>query len=242
MGQAILRGEEAMQVQQAILLYGNDKQSNYATIHNINLGSKGMALAEGHPLTQAALTKIVNSLAKTGQRTGLFLPENVLSLGIDSVVWYVKPAKRHTWFKCSNDIIGDRNGVTPQPGLVFMAGAGKWKVFAVKGNERPTPETLLYRSPFFNTWQSGEVCRGTVDLPKSCLPENLGKWESAYFDTVFTHPNDDGPNKLVKFRGGAYALWKSLLDGKHAKFPDKVLVPTKLTLNDLLTTTFGGGK
>jgi PRTRC genetic system protein B len=144
------------------------------------------------------------------------------------------------WFKCSDKKIGVRNGLTPQPGLVFAAGICGWRVFAVKGNARPTPDTQLCLAPHFNVWKDGRVCEGSVDVPKSCGLDNLTEWEKAYFDSEFCHPNVH--KDLVKFRGGSYSFWKSMLDGKFGTFPDKVLVPAGLTLNDFLKQTVGGGK
>lgn len=242
MAHAIFAGDDKVEISKAILLYGSHNKTSYATVHGITMGMKGMALAEGQPMTQAALVEIVNSLSNSVQRTGLFIPENVLSMGVDSVVWYVRPSdSRRVWFKCADKKIGERNGLTPQPGLVFAAGACGWNVFAFKGNGRPTPTTPLYLAPYFNVWANGKVCQGSVEVPKACSLDNYRDFENAFFESMFSHPNVH--KDLVKYRGGAYSLWKALLDGKFGNtFPEKVLVPTKLTLNDFLKQTVGGGQ
>ena len=40
--------------------------------------------------------------------------------------------------------------------------------------------------------------------------------------------------KLLRYRGGAYAFWRDMLDGAFTRFPERVLVDAKTTLGQLL--------
>lgn len=40
--------------------------------------------------------------------------------------------------------------------------------------------------------------------------------------------------KLLRYRGGAYAFWRDMLDRRFARFPERVLVDVKTTLGGLL--------
>lgn len=40
--------------------------------------------------------------------------------------------------------------------------------------------------------------------------------------------------KLLRYRGGSYAFWRDMLDGRLTRFPERVLVDIKTTLGQLL--------
>ena len=90
----------------------------------------------------------------------------------------------------------------------------------------------MFRAPYFNVWESGQICVGNVDLPERATAEKLDEWTSAFFDSWFTHPNVH--NNLVRYRGGAYRFWRDMLDGKHVVFPERTLVDLDRTLGEAL--------
>ena len=40
--------------------------------------------------------------------------------------------------------------------------------------------------------------------------------------------------KLLRYRGGAYAFWRDMLNGRFTRFPERVLVDANTTLGQLL--------
>jgi len=167
-------------------------------------------------------------------KVGGFLPANILMVGIDSLIWWVPPARRRVFFQ-SDQLGGERSAETPHPGLVFRVdGENEWSVFAVKGQDRPTPDTPLFLAPYFNVHTSGKICTGNVTIPSGSTTETISAWEEAFWTSYFTHPNVHAPNKLVEYRGGAYGFWRSMLKGKFKRFPERVLVSTDYMLSDLL--------
>ena len=214
----------------AIMIYGDDK-SAYATYHNVHFdANKQPSLLEGHPLTAGQIGGLVHRLGKNAQ-IGTFLSDKVLSVGMGSLIWWVKPAVREIHFACRDKGIGDEFGMVPHPGLVFAVVEGVWYVFAIKGNSRPTESTQLYQAPHFNVWAGGKICTGNVTLPEGADVDDRDAWEKAYFGSRFSHPN---VQKLVDYKGGAYVFWRDMLDGKFPKFPSKVLVPESMTLGGFI--------
>jgi len=233
--------EDSTILSTAILLYAN-KNKPHATVHGIHIDSEGQpSLLPGTSLAYSTLSDLIRTFT-TDSKVGMFLPENVLSIGMDSLVWYCKPAKRRISFSCSQGGIGQESAVVPHPGLIFAVRGTSWSVFAVKGNSRPTASTPLFQAPYFNVWEGGGICTGSAEIPDGQGIDTISKWESAFFDSQFSHPNIHAPKKLVDFEGGSYGFWRSMLDGKHKKFPAEVMIPLNATAGDLVNQINGASK
>jgi PRTRC genetic system protein B len=231
---------------QAILVYeALNRQSVYATVHKVEGNAKGFRLAYGVPATKEACAQLARSLGAAATLSG-FTPANLLYLGARTVMWWRPAAPTRVFFdttksaagdqredKSHASVIGKRNGITPQPGLVFSVTSSAWYVHALRGTARPEPDTALLRAPYFNVWKSGQVCTGNVRLPETLSTAALDRYERAFFDSEFTHPNVHGAERLTRHPKGSYRLWAELLAGEHAEFPAGQLVDAKLTLKDL---------
>ncbi|WP_041533033.1 PRTRC system protein B [Pelobacter propionicus] len=231
-----------MTLNKAILLYEGDGHS-FATIHNVVIeGKTKQSLGAGHPVDVEMLGTLINALGRNVSIGG-YLPPNILSVGFDSMVWWVKPSKRRVFFKTNEEIIGERSEVVPHPGLVFgVNGSGVWAVCAVKGNTRPTEDTPIWQAPYFNVWSSGNICTGTIETPKSVAVTETGKWEECFFSSYFSHPNAHGSRQLINSRINPYQFWKTVLDGKYKTFPTQKLVQTNKTLKDFIKTINGSDR
>lgn len=223
-----------MQLECALLLYAGNGAS-FATVHDVAVDKHGGAMMlPGIPATQESLSNLGKYLHGIGDEG--FIPENVLVRDVGTLVWWCKPQSRQVWFKTQgkDDAIGACTAKAMHPGLVFAVRHGKWYVFAVKGEARPTPEIELFQAPYFNVWESGQICVGNVAAPTGTTVQMIEQWENAFFRSYFTHPNVPDA-KLSSYRGGSAALWKALLGGKHAsRFPEKYLVSRKIALADLI--------
>ena len=234
-----------MSLQAAVMLYANNSGSAFATVHNIYTDEQTGApcLLEGHPLTIKILNDLTATLAKgskSAQSFNGYLPETVLAVGVNSIVWWIPAADRTVSFACrDNETIGTRSGKTPHPSLVFAVNEQGWSVYAIKGNKRPTPETRLWQAPYFNTYKSGKICVGSTQTPAGATTILIDGWNKAFFASSFSHPNIHERGYLVK-SGSPYDLWRDLLDGKHKAFPQRQLVATKVTLNDFIKSTVNG--
>lgn len=109
-----------------------------------------------------------------------------------------------------------------QPGLVFVREANKLSVYALTIQGKPRPGTVLYRAPYYNIWDSGEVCQGTMPLPAMIHPSAIVEHEEAFFNSAFTHANSGTPARRKQEK-----LWSP------RSFPIKALIKTKQRLRDL---------
>jgi len=118
----------------------------------------------------------------------------------------------------------------PQPALLFRASEGHLAVRALAEIERPTPKTKLFRAPYWNVYESGDVCLGSTKVPREASVASLPRWEQAFFESEFIHANV--AKKLTEFPGGFVAMWKSLIGKK--KFPVEHLADAGETLEKFI--------
>lgn len=220
-----------LRLDQAVLIYKGASDSALATVHQVEDVDGEPVILAGQAMTPRAAIRLARALTK-GIAHGGFLPETVLYTDGDLLLWWVPPARRHIMFRAPELGAPERGEVVPHPGLVFAASSSIWKVWAVKGKARPTLQTALYKAPYFNVWEGGDICRGNVPVPDGTTAEKIDAWNTAFLQSFFTHPN--GKGKLVRYRGGAYAFWRDMLDGRFKAFPGRVLIDTKTTLGQLL--------
>jgi PRTRC genetic system protein B len=224
-----------VRLQEAVLIYRGGQNTALATVHDIGQIDGTPVILAGKPILPHAAIQLARDLSHNVWHGG-FLPETVLYLDGDLLMWWVPPHRRHLAFHTPQVCKGgkkERGAVVPHPGLVFAASSRMWSVWAVKGAKRPTPDTPLYQAPYFNVWEGGKICKGNVDIPDGATAEKIEAWHAAFFQSYFTHPNVS--NKLVKYEGGSVAFWRDMLDGKFLRFPQKVLVSLETTLQDVLT-------
>lgn len=219
----------------AVLIYRGTDHSAFATVHPIHHDESGVAtLLPGRSMTPLAVARMARRLSK-GRERGGFIPAGLLYQNQTTMAWWVPPARRHIWFRCAGGELGapERGESVPHPGLVFAVSADRsWHVWAVQGLERPSPATVLFQAPYFNVYASGAICQGNVNVPAGTTADKIEAWNTAFFTSFFTHPNVQG--RLVNYKGGAYKFWRDMLDGRHAEFPEPVLVPLGLSLAQAL--------
>lgn len=222
-------GEASLTLSKAILLYENSHRKGdfkYASVHEVRVSKRGgPEIMAGNPLSKVGLEEALSSL-RSAQKDEFFgfIPDNVLSASSKHLVWWRPSQKSRVFFNCRE--LGKRSNITPQPSLLFSVieepSGFIWSIWALKGNQRPTPETMLHLAPYFNVYDSGSICVGSAQTPKSVSPGSLKQWEAAFFDSAFTHAN--GERKRSTHPKGDYALWKDLLDGNFIEFPDELLI------------------
>ncbi len=228
--------DNVLELDQAVLLYHGHSGSALATVHEVTTVDGAPVIGVGRAMTVQAARELAGALLQRAAHGG-FLPETVLYLHGDLLVWWVPPARRHVAFRVGAEqaeAFGgrERGESVPQPGLVFAAASKVWRVWAVKGHHRPTPQTPLFQAPYFNVDGKGHICQGNVPVPNGTTVEKISAWNDAFLRSYFTHPNVAG--KLLRYRGGAYAFWRDMLDGRFTRFPERVLVDAKTTLGQLL--------
>ena len=228
--------DNVLELDQAVLLYHGRSGSALATVHEVITVDGAPVIGAGRAMTAQAARELAGALLQRAAHGG-FLPETVLYLQGDLLVWWVPPARRHLAFRVGTEqaeAFGgrERGETVPQPGLIFAAASNVWRVWAVKGQSRPTPQTPLFQAPYFNVDGQGRICQGNVPVPNGTTVEKISAWNDAFLRSYFTHPNVAG--KLLRYRGGAYAFWRDMLNGRFTRFPERVLVDANTTLGQLL--------
>lgn len=234
-------GKSDLVLSQAILIYAEHDQRQYGretasfvTIHDVrNTGSKKRPVQQimpGRPITEEGLLKLLSELGDKHSMNSEILPANVLSISANHMVWWVPATKRRVFF--NNKELGKRGAVVPHPPLLFVVTKDSWSVFALDKDERPTAESKLSHSPYFNVYDGGGVCTGSAAIPKTMATGTIPEWESAFFDSEFTHVN--GQIRKVSHERGEYAFWKEMLDGLYESFPMQFLVDAGATLGEAM--------
>jgi PRTRC genetic system protein B len=230
-------GETRLNLTGALLLYSNPQSRGnitYITKHEVHQVGTAEAPNEqimpGTAVTPEGLIAMFEQLTKTYSLNTDILPENVLSISGEHMVWWLPEGKRRVFFNCTE--LGQRWGHLPHPPLLFLVVKGSWYVFALPKNERPTGETSLCHAPYFNVYDNHSICVGSANIPRKASVTAIPEWEEAFFDSEFTHPN--GRIKKASHPRGEYAMWKELLDNVYETFPTQFLVPAEKSLSDMM--------
>jgi PRTRC genetic system protein B len=213
----------------ALLLYtsAGGYGDAYATIHAVR-NSKGAApaIGAGIPLTESALRQ---ALANLGAPKGLggWISPAMLYMADDCIVWQIPPQRRPVFFRSAGKL-GTAHATVPHPHLVFAVSRDHWYVAAVRFDSANPGKSALFHSPYFNCYSDGSVCIGNVPRPKRLEPSTLGDFERAFFNSYFTHSNNQN---VTTHPDGPDGLWGEMLAGAHVEFPGQYLAPMNLTLD-----------
>src|SRR5438552_4958778 len=159
-------------LQQAVLIYRGAQGGAFATVHDVEEISGEATILAGKAMTPRAAITLSRELAK-GINHGGFIPETVLYMDGDLLLWWTRAGKRHIAFRAEGLGTGERGEVVPHPGLVFAASSHVWKVWAVKGDRRPRPQAGLVQAPSLNVYDSGAICQGSVGVPDGTTAEKI---------------------------------------------------------------------
>jgi len=86
-------------------------------------------------------------------------------------------------------------------------------------------------APYWNCYDNGSICTGTMHIPKEQSLAVTAEWERSFFCSAFSHAA--GVTKHTRHPDGLLAMWK-VLRGKH-RFPHQYLVPLKETLEQFVS-------
>jgi len=190
-----------------------------------------------HPLTVREANLLVKYLQTDKEKKTAFLkpkgilPTNILHINPSEngwLLWYTKTQKRQLYFV---DSLGIPNGTAQVPAMLWLASKNSLTVFALENNKRPTEKTPLYYAPFFNIYEKGNVCMGTVSVDiknSSSVEEFIQAWEHYFFNSYFSHSL---AGNLT--RKNIVNLWKNLVNTDNP-FPIEVLRKNNKTLKNLL--------
>ncbi len=187
------------------------KAEQYISLHPIVDGK----ISSGQPLTRQAALEIAKALLPQAVEL-IALPDNLVAFAPGTeMYWWLPEGGKHLFFKKDTGI---ESGVMPVPALLFGVNGDNLRVWALKGNERPTMDTWLYCAPFFNV-SGSSVCTGNSNTPDRVRIEDIKKWEKVFFRSAFTYEGTTRVKGITMKK-----LWRQLSKGEHRKFPVKHLV------------------
>jgi len=201
------------------------------TLHEVIHDGDAARLAEGQLMTPQMLLDLMAGLGRSAPAE--ILPARVLVRTAEMIVWWVPACERTMFFSDhGNDpILKNMNGkLFPHPPLLFKARGPDLWVRAIAKNDRPKAETNLCVAPYWNCYDNGVCCTGSMKIPQEKSVATIDLWEESFFQSEFTHAS--GVRKHVRFRGGFLAMWQSL--GGQKAFPAKYLVKLPQTLAEFV--------
>lgn len=179
----------------AVVVYKSKTSDEYyLESHDVN---ENGTLREGKPLKEETIAGMVGVFfdeRKNRIRVSGFLPDNVLMFdamagGQYQMMWY-RPAEIRVMHFASQLKI--KTGKYWVPPMLYVVNRGHLYVFALKKNARPELKTALFRAPFHNVNDNGDVCLGSakVKKPGTNTYETLMKyWEDLFWLSEFSHLN-----------------------------------------------------
>jgi PRTRC genetic system protein B len=220
-----------------LLVYGTSSYDYYPyrhpflTVHNVVHESDGARLEEGQLVTPQMLVELMTSLGRSVPLE--ILPERVIARTTDTVVWWA-PARRNIMFfsdRGADAALKKMNGkIYPHPALLFkVSGTHLW-LRALRQNERPKPETRLCIAPYWNTYDDGAVCIGSMRIPQDKSVAVIDRWERSFFQSEFTHAS--GTQHHTSYGRGVLGLWQHVRGKKQ--FPTKYLIEVKQSLAEFV--------
>ena len=223
----------------ALVFYQNDERNKDTYVEYFDMDKNGNPI-NAHPLTEREAKELIKALTINTQKEknqdflkpkGI-LPTHILHINPSengSVLWFTKSMKRQLFF---TENLGISNGIAEVPAMLWLANKRSLKIFALANIRRPTEKTELFYAPFFNVYENGNVCMGTVDVNiqnSTSLEEFTKKWENYFFNSYFSHlMNEHNP-----INGNCVSLWKSLINNDKP-FPKEALKKANATLKNLL--------
>ncbi|MGC2551930.1 MAG: PRTRC system protein E, partial [Candidatus Sulfotelmatobacter sp.] len=108
----------------------------------------------------------------------------------ETIVWWCPPCERTMFFRdhgC-DPALKDMNGkLYPHPPLLFKACGSHLWVRALAKDERPTAEAKLCMAPYWNCYDNGVCCTGSMRIPQEKSVAAIDLWEESFFQSEFTH-------------------------------------------------------
>jgi PRTRC genetic system protein B len=206
--------------------------STFVTNHPVLAAPDGPpSLGPGQPIGKEDISALLVKLR--GSIPIEFLPANVLVRTDDTIVWWTPASIRPMFYaeEKSPELKQLSGKRFPQPALVFRVAGNQLDMRALASNERPTRETPVYRVPYWNVNDEGNVCLGSTRVPQDATVDNLSVWEHAFFESRFTHSNCFR-SKLTEHPNGFVGLWRSLIGKKT--FPREYLAAADQTLAEFI--------
>jgi PRTRC genetic system protein B len=183
----------------------------------------------------AAIGEVCNAFNQFGANTGLLPAETLFwqsRSGVMRIGVWLPAAVRTIRVQVKTQPETLR---VPLPGLMVIGQGPQYTVLAL--TERPTTgREMLYKTPLPNVHDNGAVCAGSVTFPVASAA-TMSQAVALFFDSLFNADLSYG-----KLRSGELLPFlRKLSKSRARKFPIDQLVPTGVTVNELISGKRGQG-
>lgn len=222
----------------AFVVYQKNTSDKSIYVEAYDMDKNGSPI-NAHPLSLRESTQLATALDTSDELKRNFLkpsgllPKNVLYINPDHdgyAIWFTQPQRVDLFFV---DALAIPNGKASVPSLLWKASKNTLRIYAMDSAKEINEQTALSHAPFFNLYEDGRVCMGTVSISikTDCLLEEfIQQWEQYFFNSYFSHVIGDA--SLIK--GNIIQLWQNL-ECSRKPFPMKYLLKNGLTIKNLLS-------
>jgi PRTRC genetic system protein B len=174
------QGASELSLSGAFLVYNNGAFVTWAVC-------KDGALTGPVPVGEDDVLRFAHQLLPA---TRQWLEPQHLFVGHGEALWYTPPQLRTLFFETADEALNGLSGQNfPQPGLVWLRQQQSLYVYAITEPERPTPDTKLYRTPYFNISRS-HVCLGSGEQVQHFDANSTRLVENAFYNSAFSHVSE----------------------------------------------------
>src|SRR5699024_9429815 len=179
----------------ALVFYESNSRNADMYVEHFDMDKNGNPI-NAHPLTVREANALAKALRTDKEKNKAFLkpkgilPTNILHINPSekgSVLWYAKAQQRQLYFV---DSLGIPNGKAQVPPMLWYANKNSLFVFGLTSGRRPTQNTPLHYDAFFNVYENGNACMGTVNIEiqtAASVEAFTTAWEDYFFNRYFSH-------------------------------------------------------
>jgi len=222
----------------ALLIY-EDTSKNAApviTLHSVDCSTGTPLIGPGRTPSITALRRAMAQMSLSDANVN-YLPRALIAQAPNFFVWWTPEARRKIWFsiaRSNGEALQALNGTEVwMPPLVFIADNAQLHVHALATNQRPEPHSPLYVAPFYNLYDTGNLCIGTAPVPKTPSLDTIADAERAFFGSFFTHSNYHAC-RIHDMNLDHAAFWSALATAKRPPRWSKLLTDRKKTLDEVI--------
>lgn len=234
-----------------ITIYSDDNGTKYYRGSNYYLEKREINTVGGKFVLNAPVplaADVLKNIAMTYMKKNNFnmdfgglLAEHLLygsnTPGKTIVMWYRPASKKRLNFSKALKI---KDGcVVEIPAILYLVINDNLYLYALANNNRPVLNSKLYKAPFYNIYEDGNVCLGTAKVGKQ--KEKTFEKEAERFERAFYLAEQNGGNSSNHCKTPLGKLWPMLIK-TGGSFPSKTeLIQHKKfkTLSDLINNLIG---
>jgi PRTRC genetic system protein B len=177
---------------EAIVFYKSENNAIFPCSHGISKLPNGeYKILLPKQVSKTMIKNIYNDICGNNAVSSVFLPENLLYVGSDRIMWWGGDREQ---YKFNTLLHGEISFSIKDASLLFVYGPSiGFNVFLVEGTKRPSENTKIFDFPVYNS-QNGSICLGTTKVPEfdsKNINSFIKKMTDVFFYSKFTSEGDE---------------------------------------------------